>query len=103
MSAAELIADPRFWSIERVHYGHNGECNTDGRFCEQMRIGARITVGAVTWYEGPTFAEALAKVERAFLSGPHAYVPSWHPPERSYLYVSCEVCGVDGHAHEARP
>jgi hypothetical protein len=102
LTADALLADPRFWAIERVHMGHNGECNTDGRRCGGIRIGATVTLGAVTWFDGDTFADALGKVERSFNAGPHEYAPSWRPREESYHYVSCVVCGVAGHAHGAR-
>jgi hypothetical protein len=57
----------------------------------------------VATYEGLTFAEALEKAARGLTAKAYGYEPSWEPAHGSYLYVSCDVCGVEGHSHPPRP
>lgn len=63
-----VLSHPRFFRVERIHYGHRGECpqppeSCDGVYpCWRFDVGVALVEGRCEWESGTTVQEALAKM-----------------------------------------
>lgn len=70
-AALRVLRHPRFFRIERVHYGHMGACpvveELDGLPCWRWEVGVCLVEQAarVEWWSGPTWEAAIVKAAEA--------------------------------------